>query len=404
MNTKLRDRLAALPALNDAPAHAETAQCKLCASQASLFDVLDLQKHCAFDNPYKFGLSGVQVPYLRCESCGFLFTCFFDDWRPQDWARFIYNDDYIKVDPDYSGARAVRMAEAMAGSLDGCQHLRILDYGAGAGVFVARMRDAGFTRIEGYDPYSSPEKPAGLFDIVTCLEVLEHTPDPIAAIADIHAMLAASGGLIFSQSLQPANIAEMRGAWWYVAPRNGHVSTFTIDALTRLLPSPAHRLHGKDPLWAMIPRDVNPAIAAALPRIGPAVRSHRLTAPVHGRDDQFHAAEQGSAGMFRWSRTAELRWVLPGFAAYPARLDVHVPFALEITNGFAAGCKLRINGVAAETRCGRAGIAAQTRIDRAPDDAAADIVVTLQTPAPCSPFDLRGVPDGRALGLAILAA
>jgi hypothetical protein len=31
-------------------------------------------------------------------------------------------------------------------------------------------------------------------------------------------------------------------------------------------------------------------------------------------------------------------------------------------------------------------------------------VVTLQTPAPCSPFDLRGVPDGRALGLAILAA
>jgi 2-polyprenyl-6-hydroxyphenyl methylase/3-demethylubiquinone-9 3-methyltransferase len=415
MNDVLRARIAALPALNETQARLHTADCKICGQAAPLFDVLDLQKHCAFDDFYKYGLSGIEVPYLRCEACGFLFTCFFDEWRDEDWRRFIYNNDYIRVDPDYSGARAIRLAGIMAKTLDGCQHLRILDYGSGANVFADRMRAAGFTQFESYDPYSSPARPAGPFDIITFMEVLEHTPNPRAAIADMRSMLAERGTLIFSQTVQPANIADIRGAWWYLAPRNGHISTFTIETLTRLLPGPGHRLHGNDWLWAMVPGDTDPAVANAVRRIGPAMLRYRLAAPATGQDDQFYSAEHANGGWFRWSRTAQLRWTIPAPSEYPARIDLQMPFTLEISQGFAAACRVSIGGVAADTSLCRSGIFARARLDRAPDRAPdyapdyaqdetpGEITVTLQTPPPRSPFEVRGAPDSRALGLALPA-
>jgi 2-polyprenyl-6-hydroxyphenyl methylase/3-demethylubiquinone-9 3-methyltransferase len=407
MNDDLRKQIAALPALDESRASIHRSCCKICGQAAALFDIVDLQKHCAFDDFYKFGLSGIEVPYLRCEACGFLFTCFFDDWRDEDWRGFIYNDDYIRVDPDYSGARAIRLAEIMGRTLDGCRHLRVLDYGSGANVFAGRMRDAGFTHFENYDPYSSPARPAGQFDIITCLEVLEHTPDPRAAIADMRSMLTERGTLIFSQTVQPANIADIRGAWWYLAPRNGHISTFTVDTLTRLLPSPAYHLHGNDWLWAMRPSGADPAVTAAARRIGPSMLSYRLAAPATGQDDQFYSAEHANGGCFRWSRASQLSWMIPAPSDYPARINLQVPFRLEITQGFAAACRVSIGGSAADTSLCQSGIFARARLDHAPDDtqdgAPGQISVTLQTPPPRSPFDIRGAPDSRALGLAVPA-
>ena len=85
----------------------------------------------------------VLVPYHRCEACGFLFTPFFDNWTQHAFQRFIYNDDYIVVDPEYIGARPIRVAERFADLLAPARGSRVLDWGAGSGIFAAEMADAG---------------------------------------------------------------------------------------------------------------------------------------------------------------------------------------------------------------------------------------------------------------------
>jgi 2-polyprenyl-6-hydroxyphenyl methylase/3-demethylubiquinone-9 3-methyltransferase len=365
---------------------------------AGFFDVVDLQKHCSFGNRYGFGLSGIQVSYHRCEHCGFLFTGFFDTWSTEEFGRYIYNDDYVQVDPEYKGARPSRIAGIMAKLLRGCEALRILDYGSGSGVFAAEMRAAGFAGIEAFDPFSNPRRPDGLFDLVTCFEVLEHMAWPSKAVEDMQSMLAPGGCLVFSQSVQPPDIADIRGAWWYLAPRNGHISMFTIDTLHRLLPSDRHVLHGNGWLWAMAPVRPHPLLAPCMAAIGPAIVSVSLHAPASGADESWHPAEMSAAGTFRWSSSDTLQWRLPAPPCVPAQMKLRVPFNLEIEPGFAAGCAVEIAGVAAKVVVSDRNIQAEAAIRCD----APFVVATLRTPPLRSPFDVRGTLDGRRLGLGVL--
>lgn len=50
-------------------------------------------------------------------------------------------------------------------------HQRILDYGCGRGEDVRQLLSRAI-RVEGYDPYYQPERPAGLFSVVLCTYVL----------------------------------------------------------------------------------------------------------------------------------------------------------------------------------------------------------------------------------------
>ena len=43
--------------------------------------------------------SGQMVFYNRCPECGFLFTASFDAWGREDYAEFIYNEFYPRIDP-----------------------------------------------------------------------------------------------------------------------------------------------------------------------------------------------------------------------------------------------------------------------------------------------------------------
>ena len=199
MHQRLRKTLQSLQALDPARGLEQAARCKICHSVAPIFDVVDLQKHCSFDNQYQYGLSGVQVPYFSCRRCGFLFATFFDDWTKRDWSRFVYNADYAKVDPEYEGARPERLARTMADTLRGCGGLRILDYGSGSGMFARCMHALGYQRVESYDPFSCPAKPEGRFDLVTCFEVLEHTLSPRDALREIKGYLLPGGCIVFSR-------------------------------------------------------------------------------------------------------------------------------------------------------------------------------------------------------------
>ncbi|MBE9604384.1 class I SAM-dependent methyltransferase [Acetobacteraceae bacterium H6797] len=209
--------------------------CKICGGPAPLFGRADFHKSCADGRGAVLPPSGRLVSYWRCEDCAFLFTPDFDDWAPERFAAEIYNDQYVLVDPEYQGERPRRMA-AMLQGIFGAQRerLRLLDYGGGDGLLAATLRDAGFDATS-WDPFADGgAPPEGQFDVISCFEVMEHAPDPAAVAAEVAARLKPGGMVLFSTLLQPADIAAQGTGWWYLGPRNGHVSLFSAEALRRL--------------------------------------------------------------------------------------------------------------------------------------------------------------------------
>ncbi len=217
------------------PALAVPLPCKICDAPASLYGVVDFNKSCS--QPRGSALAGVPVYYRRCDGCGFVFTDAFDDWSPADFNAHIYNDGYLAADPDYKETRPranAAMVEQMFGPSKA--QLRVLDYGGGNDTLCSDLRAAGFAAAVTYDPFvpKHAERPTGKFDLVTCFETLEHMPNPVSGIGSILESLADPGLVLFSTQLQPApkDMALLNVNWWYIAPRNGHVSIFSPAALT----------------------------------------------------------------------------------------------------------------------------------------------------------------------------
>jgi SAM-dependent methyltransferase len=212
----------------------QSGPCKICGAPTALFDVVDFFKFCETGDYYHFGLSGIPVYYNRCETCGFISTQAFDHWSPQDFARFIYNEEYIRVDGDYVEARPKQMSKIVSDLFGSFKDRPLLDYGAGNGLTARLLEDAGFSDVAGYDPFSLPEKPSRKSKLITCFEVMEHSPDPRRSMLEISNFLTNDGVVLLSTAVQPQDIQEIGGAWWYIAPRNGHVSMFSRRSLQNL--------------------------------------------------------------------------------------------------------------------------------------------------------------------------
>lgn len=100
---------------------------------------------------------------------------------------------------------------------------RVVDIGCGGGILTESLAEAGAT-VTGIDMAEGPlavarlhqlesgasveyrfataeetaAKEAGLYDVVTCLEMLEHVPRPAEVIASVHALLRPGGHAFFS--------------------------------------------------------------------------------------------------------------------------------------------------------------------------------------------------------------
>jgi SAM-dependent methyltransferase len=400
MDPALREALAALPGLSAVTPAEQRTTCKVCGHKAELFDIVDFNKVALVQDCHEFGFAGIQVPYHRCGNCGFLFTRFFDRWTPEDFGAFIYNADYGKADPEYTGDRPRRMADQMAGTLAQCRGARILDYGSGSGAFAEAMQARGFARIESYDPFSHPRRPDGRFEIITCFEVVEHTPSPRHALEDMQSFLSGGGVILFTQNLQPAEIEQLRCRWWYAAPRNGHISTFTGRTLAVLAEQTGMVFHRGEVLHAL--RAPNPSTFAtrALTGMGQPFAGARLTADAAATGAQaWHAVEGPPHRRYRWTAASEITWPVTLPVEGACLLRVELPFVNEVVPGFAAQCRLAVNDRVAATRIEGHVLVAEVEI--AAEGAAR---VTLRTPQPRSPAELRGTDDDRVLGLAVAVA
>lgn len=181
-------------------------------------------------------MSIIPIIYRRCDECQFIYTDFFDDFTSDQWRFYVYNDEYVKVDPEYLTVRPRVNARMLSAFLAGRKNqIRGLDYGGGNGMTAALLRQQGWA-YDSYDPFGQtdmqPER-IGQYNFCSAIEVFEHSPDPKGSLQAIVEKLSKGRVLIMISMVATdgAVSKETRLSWWYAAPRNGHVSLYSHKSL-----------------------------------------------------------------------------------------------------------------------------------------------------------------------------
>ncbi|MGY1590384.1 class I SAM-dependent methyltransferase [Geodermatophilus sp. SYSU D00708] len=144
---------------------------------------------------------------------------------------------------------------------------RLLEVGAGYGLFLAAARDAGWTTsgVElsrtgakhaqdtlGLDVFCGQLEDASLtpgFDVVCAWDTVEHVPDPLSFWRTVRAQVADDGVVVFSTPYYSSLPARLLGTRWWTLKPTEHIWHFTPRthalllaraglALTRVIRSP----------------------------------------------------------------------------------------------------------------------------------------------------------------------
>jgi hypothetical protein len=209
--------------------------CPICTSQAQMLDVVDFNQSCIEFTGGKLPLSGKPLYYHFCDECGFCFCPEMHGWTPQMFEEFVYNQQYIEVDPDYVKTRPEnhsRMLHSTFKSIPG--HFKHLDYGGGSGLLANLMTGFGWGSIS-FDPFVDRDvqlASLGKFHLISAFEVFEHVPDIDALMNQLSTLMEDDGLIMFSTLISDGHIdPKKRLSWWYAAPRNGHISLFSKKSL-----------------------------------------------------------------------------------------------------------------------------------------------------------------------------
>lgn len=123
---------------------------------------------------------------------------------------------------------------------------KMLDYGCGTGYLVADCNDSGINCF-GYDKfnkYFNEIKESG-FELVSMIEVIEHTFYPFKEIDEIHNVLNVGGLLYIETSF--TDIAAQESIpiedFVYVNPSIGHCTIFSHEGLDILMVAKGFELH-----------------------------------------------------------------------------------------------------------------------------------------------------------------
>jgi hypothetical protein len=169
--------------------------------------------------------------YRRCESCGFIFAS--DPY----WLAEAYSSAITCTDMGIV-SRAESCSLATKAVIDFFYHssTTFLDYGAGYGMFVRRMRDLGYN-FSAYDiscrnmfseEFALDSLEDKHFDLTTAFEVLEHLENPLSVIETI---FSHSDHFLATTEIVPSPIPHLED-WWYFAPEHGqHISFYTRKTL-----------------------------------------------------------------------------------------------------------------------------------------------------------------------------
>lgn len=252
--------------------------CKICRSPTTLLDSCDFHNNAKLHRGFfdaHLPETGIRLDYFLCSGCGTVFTPFMDNWQGGDFSTYVYNKDYPRIDGSYNGYRAGAAANIFyLAFYEYLSNLRFLDYGGGLGIQSVLLKAFGAAEALTYDPFAvGGKRPEGTFNIVTCLEVLEHSVNPRATIDDLISFADSQSSLIFiSTEVTPLDIQQQKCGWWYVCPRVGHISFLSRQAMEAVfaekgwrmvhIESHTHIAYRQWPSWAMnfLPTHMTPQI------------------------------------------------------------------------------------------------------------------------------------------------
>jgi len=316
-----------------------------------LFDVVDSGKS-ALPQPFNYGLTGIPVYFFRCGDCGFCFRTDWDHWTHHEFSKRIYNQDYIKFDPEYKEIRPRFLAHYFANRFSEVDRdVKILDYGSGTSNFSVAMAEFGFTSIENYDPFSNAKTSLDAFDIIVSTEVFEHLHDPSGTITDIKKLLKPDGAIFFTTLLQPPDIAIQRGRWWYAAPRNGHGAFYTRASLSILarqlqmtLWSDMASVHCFMSPGNMLPRSVLGGFSSVDPTFVLYAPDPDIEIPGIDRDQScWHEVEEAHGLKFRWTKSSRLRWKVPRALEGNPKIRIILPTLMGVARDYPNALKVLSN-------------------------------------------------------------
>lgn len=198
------------------------------------------------------------------------------------------NGMFVEQDPQSRGHR-----EAVAAWLRGLAPARVLDFGGGYGS-MARLAAAALpsAAIEVYEPFPSAAAlaraaghanlrfvaaPGTGYDAAVCLDVLEHVPDPLPALAALAGALREGGGLAIANSFYPVIRCHLPGTFHLRYSFPLFARLLGLRRLGRLPAAPADRyrkVRADPPPWPVL-RALEAASRAAYPALWAAHRAYR---------------------------------------------------------------------------------------------------------------------------------
>ena len=224
-------------------------RCKCCNAESRFLGNVDFAKSCHDRFEKVFVDSGILIPYFGCKNCSFVFTNYMDNWSIEDFKNKIYNQDYCLADGILPGFETGLEDQRKTVSYENGKHIatlfeasakaiRVLDYGSGGdpGDTGLALLDKGFD-LTSFDPYRSNDMSKisnSQFDLIIAIEVFEHCHDLNSLGLQMNQLLSENGLIVFSTLLHPHPTPDNVLSSWYIAPRNGHISIFSLNALTIL--------------------------------------------------------------------------------------------------------------------------------------------------------------------------
>lgn len=207
---------------------------------------------------------------VRCRRCGLVYL----SPRPSREALLaFYPDDYVSYRPPLAAEPLLRRWERGLGLARRCRVLtrrlppgRLLDIGCGTGDFLVAMAERGWrgvgvelqpraaqvARQQGVwvlpgDLLDLPLR-AGSFDAATLWDVLEHLPDPRAALGRVRGLLRPRGLAVVTVPRLDSPEARLFGEYWAGLDVPRHLTVFTRATLERMLDTAGLRVEAVEDL------------------------------------------------------------------------------------------------------------------------------------------------------------
>ncbi len=172
-----------------------------------------------------------------------------DSWSVEEFKEKIYNSEYGLADgviPGFeAGIEDPRQTISYGNGINVANYfeeakdqIKVLDFGAGGnpGNTGLALIERGFD-VTSFEPYLADQASKikyHQYDVIIMIEVIEHCHN-LAEVGDLMSKLLSRDGVLWIQTALHAHPAEADIlSSWYIAPRNGHISIFTLPALTML--------------------------------------------------------------------------------------------------------------------------------------------------------------------------